>query len=186
MSAGVAALGPLARANPARQAEELAVNVIAVHELTLAVLPDMVDRDEGAILVTGSTAGLQPVPFAATYSATKAFANTFAEALGVELQGTNVTCTVLAPGPVRTEFCKVAGVPRLESISWWLSWQDPDRVARDALDAMDRGRRIVTPGPMAKLQAFAGRQAPRALLLPVLRVAMPIALRFGARTKRRA
>ena len=58
---------------------------------------------------------MQPVPSAATYAATKAFVNTFTEALSVELAGTGVTVALLCPGPVRTEFVKSAGMnePRL-------------------------------------------------------------------------
>ncbi len=185
-NAGFATFGPLAHADSDHEASEVAVNVVAVHELTLAVLPGMIARDEGAILLTGSTAGLQPVPSAATYCATKSFVNTFAEALSGELRGTNVTCTLLAPGPVRTEFFAVAGVGAMESITWWLAWQPPERVAKAALDAMARGRRVVTPGPVAKLQAAAGLHIPRTILLPVLSLAMPLILRFSSRARTRA
>jgi short-subunit dehydrogenase len=180
-NAGFTSCGDLSEADPAREADEVAVNVTAVHELTLAVLPGMLARDEGAILVTGSAAGEQPVPSAATYSATKAFVNTFAQALSVELRGTNVTCTLLAPGPVRTEFFDVGGVGRMEAITRVFSWQSPERVAEDALRAMERGRRIVIPGPVAKLQAICGRHMPRALLFPLLRAVFLPVLRFSAR-----
>lgn len=185
-NAGFASCVALSDGDPAREADAVAVNVIAVHELTLAVLPSMLARDEGAILVTGSTAGEQPVPSAATYSATKAFANTFAQALSVELRGTNVTCTLLAPGPVRTEFFDVGGVGRMEAITRWLSWQSPERVAEDALRGMERGRRVVIPGPMAKAQALLGRHMPRALLFALLRAVFLPVLRFSARPKVRA
>jgi short-subunit dehydrogenase len=185
-NAGFTSCGALSEADPAREADEVAVNVTAVHELTLAVLPGMLARDEGAILVTGSAAGEQPVPSAATYSATKAFANTFAQALSVELRGTNVTCTLLAPGPVRTEFFDVGGVGRMEAITRFFSWQSPERVAEDALRGMERGRRVVIPGPVAKLQAICGRHMPRALLFPLLRAVFLPVLRFSARPKVRA
>jgi uncharacterized protein len=185
-NAGFTSCGALSEADPAREADEVAVNVTAVHDLTLAVLPGMLARDEGAILVTGSAAGEQPVPSAATYAATKAFVNTFSQALSVELRGTNVTCTLLAPGPVRTEFFDVGGVGRMEAITRCFSWQTPERVAEDALRAMERGRRVVSPGPMAKLQAFTGRHMPRALLFPLLRAVFLPVLRFSARPKVRA
>jgi uncharacterized protein len=174
-NAGFTTCGSLRDADPVREAEAVAVNVTAVHELGLAVLPGMLARHEGAILVTGSAAGEQPVPSAATYAATKAFVNAFAQALSIELRGTNVTCTLLAPGPVRTEFFDVGGVGRMERLTRWFSWQSSERVAEDALRAMERGRRLVIPGPMAKLQAFGGRHMPRALLFPLLRaVFLPI------------
>ena len=74
------------------------LNVAAVHELTLAFLRPMVERRAGAILNVASLAAFQPVPGMATYAATKAFVQSFSEALHAELAGTGVSCTVLAPG----------------------------------------------------------------------------------------
>ena len=182
-NAGFTTCGPVSEANPLRELDAVAVNVTAAHALVLAVLPGMLERDEGAILVTGSAAGVQPVPSAATYAATKAFVNTFAEALSVELRETNVTCTLLAPGPVRTEFFDVGGVARMESITGFFAWQSPERVAEDALVAMERGRRVVIPGPVAKLQALAGRLVPRMLLFPLLRTVFLPIVRYSAKPK---
>ena len=69
----------------------------------------MVARRSGRILNLGSTAGFQPGPGMAVYYATKAFVNSFTEALGYELHGTGVTATVSCPGATATEFGKVAG-----------------------------------------------------------------------------
>ena len=179
-NAGFPTCGALADNDPQLEADEVEVNVVAVHELTLAVLGPMLERRSGAILVTGSNAGEQPVPTAATYAATKAFANAFGQALHAELQGTGVTCTVLAPGPVRTEFARAGGIAGAERLKWW-TWQSPDRVVDDALKALERGRRMVIPGPVAKAQAFGGRYTPRGLLFPVLRLFFLPSLR-GSRT----
>jgi short-subunit dehydrogenase len=179
-NAGFATFGPLAEADATREAALLAVNVTALHELTLAVLPGMVERNAGAIVISGSVAGEQPIPSAATYSATKAFANTFGQALSIELLGTNVTCTVLCSGPVRTEFFAVAGVGKMESVSGWMGWQDPARIANATLAAMERGHRLVTPGTISKVQALAGRHTPRALLLRVLGASAPRIVRRSA------
>jgi short-subunit dehydrogenase len=184
-NAGFTTCGPVSEADPAREAQAVAVNVTAAHELVLAVLPGMLERNEGAILVTGSAAGEQPVPSAATYAATKAFVNAFAQALSVELHGTSVTCTLLSPGPVRTEFFDVGGVGRMEAVTRFFSWQSPERVARDAVLAMERGRRIIIPGPVAKVQAVGGRYMPRALLFPLLRLIFLPIVRFSARPKGR-
>ena len=61
------------------------------------------------MLNIGSIAGLQPLPGAAAYSATKAFVQTFSEAVHEGLHATGVSCTVLCPGPVPTEWWEVAG-----------------------------------------------------------------------------
>jgi hypothetical protein len=119
---------------------------------------------------------MQPVPSAATYVASKAFVNTFAESLHGELRGTGVSCTLLAPGPVRTEFMAVGGAEYLEERRWF-AWQSPETVARAGLLGARRGQRTVIPGPMAKLQALAGRHLPHQLTFVVLRTVILPGLR---------
>jgi hypothetical protein len=167
-NAGFTTCGYLAEGDPAREAEEVEVDVVAMHALTLAVLPGMLERRNGTVLITGSTAGMQPVPGAATYAASKAFANTFAESLHAELRGTGVTCTLLAPGPVRTEFMSVGGAAELEA-KQWMGWRSPRAVARAGLRGAGRRRRRVVPGPLARAQGLAGRHAPRRLTFLVTR-----------------
>ncbi|WP_369217280.1 SDR family NAD(P)-dependent oxidoreductase [Streptomyces flavofungini] len=179
-NAGFPTCGPLSANDPVREAAQVQVNVVALHALTQALLPGMLARRRGRVLVTGSLAGHQPVPTAATYSATKAFANTFAEALHGELRGTGVSCTLLAPGPVRTGFYAVGGVPGLRDRRF-LAWLTPRRVAEAGLRSMARGRRLVVPGPAAKVQYVLGRHTPRPLLQPVLRTVFLPLLR-GARS----
>jgi short-subunit dehydrogenase len=168
-NAGFATFGRFAALDPEREREQLELNAVAVQDLVLAVLPGMLRRKAGAILVVGSTAGHQPMPGNATYCSSKAFANTFAEALHSELKGSGVSCTLLAPGPVKTEFTEVAKVTGIEGIGGSFAWQDAARVARLALEGMEHGRRIVVPGTFARLQTLGGRYTPRAVLLPVLK-----------------
>ncbi|MFD7102742.1 SDR family NAD(P)-dependent oxidoreductase [Streptomyces celluloflavus] len=184
-NAGFPACGPFSENDPAKESASVQVNVVSLHALTQALLPGMLARRRGGILVTGSTAGCQPVPTAATYSAGKAFANTFAESLHAELRGTGVSCTLLAPGPVRTNFYAVGGMSRLQERKF-LAWLTPERVAEAGLRGLAQGRRVVVPGPVAKAQYLAGRHTPRALLFPVLRAAvLPVFrnARSGSRTR---
>jgi short-subunit dehydrogenase len=167
-NAGFPVCGPVAGNDPGLEAGQVEVNVVALHALTLAVLPGMLERRHGGILVTGSTAGLQPVPTAATYAASKAFANAFAQALHAEVAGTGVRVTLLAPGPVLTGFNRVGGVEHIERIRWF-GWSTAERVAEAGLDGLARGRRLVVPGPLARLQALGGRHLPAPLVDAVLR-----------------
>ena len=71
---------------------QVQLNVVAVHDLTLAVLPGMIERGAGGILISGSAAGNSPIPNNATYSSTKAFLNTFSESLRGELRKFRRAC----------------------------------------------------------------------------------------------
>jgi uncharacterized protein len=173
-NAGFATYGPLWEAEPDREREEVRLNVEALHELTLAFLPDMVERGYGAILNVGSTAGFQPLPGNATYAAGKAFVNSFSEALHAELADTGVSCTVLCPGPVATEFAEASGVGHLEQGAPGFVFAGAGDVARAAVEGMDKGRRVVMPRVTDTVQGALGRYTPRSVLLPVVR-------RFGDR-----
>ncbi len=168
LNAGFATYGALTDLEPDREREQVSVNVVAVHDLLVSLLPAMVARRRGAVLVTGSTAGNQPSPHNATYAATKAFANTLSESLHTELRRTGVTCTLLAPGPVRTEFADVSDLGALAQRLPSFAWVSAEDAAEAAVVGMERGRRRVVPGPTAKLQDIGGKHTPRSILNPVL------------------
>lgn len=168
-NAGVASYGPIQSADPDHERREVELDVNAVHDLVLAVLPGMLERRQGAFLITGSTAGFQPGPNNATYAASKAFANIFAESLHSELAGTGVTCTLLAPGPVRTEFADTAGIGSATAgVPTWL-FENPASVAEAAVRGMDRNARRITPGAIATAQSVLGALTPTSLTSPLLR-----------------
>jgi short-subunit dehydrogenase len=135
-------------------------------ELTHAALPGMIARGSGAVLNIGSIAGFQPLPDAAVYSATKAFVQTFSEAVQEGLHGTGVSCTVLCPGPVHTEWWEIAGA---DQSGVGFAATSADVVADAAITAMLDGKRLVVPGVAAKMVGFGGRFTPHGILLPALR-----------------
>ncbi len=168
-NAGFATFGRLHELDADREREETEVNAVAVQDLTLAVLPKMMQRQTGAILIVGSTSGHQPTPANATYAASKAFANSFAESLHSELSGTGVTCTLLAPGPTITGFNEVAGITKIDGVGGSFVWVTAERVAKEAIQGMNCNRRIVIPGFIAQAQTLGGRYTPRIILLPILK-----------------
>ncbi|MCG8915010.1 SDR family oxidoreductase [Actinokineospora sp. PR83] len=168
-NAGFATYGLLSTLDPKRERSQVELDVVAVHELTLAVLPGMLARKAGAILITGSTAGNQPGPNNTTYAASKAFANTFAESLRAELAGTGVSCTLLAPGPVQTEFTRVAEVPAVDRLVPGALWVSAETVARQAVAGLAEDRRRVVPGLFAKVQTLGGLYSPRWISAALLR-----------------
>ena len=116
------------------------VNIKSLVSLTSLYLPGMLKRKSGHILHVGSTAGFVPGPYQSTYYASKAFVNSFSQALSEELLGTGVSSTVICPGPVRTGFIQSS---HLEGLDIWKLAVSPKSVARKAYKAMMRGRPIV-------------------------------------------
>jgi short-subunit dehydrogenase len=136
------------------------LNVRSLLELTHLLLPHMLARGRGRILNVGSTAGFQPGPYMATYYASKAFVNSFSEALHEELLGTGVTCTVLTPGATATEFAKNAGASDSALFQSGLV-ASPAKVASMGYRGMQRGRAIIVTGLLNKLMVQALRITPR-------------------------
>ena len=148
-SAGFGTSGPFAASDLGRELAMVQVNATSLMHLTHLFLPGMIARRSGRILNLGSTAGFQAGPGMATYYATKAFVNSFTEALVYELRGTGVTATVACPGATATDFGKVAGTA--ESRLFHLGTTSPEFVARHAYRTMMAGKPMSLPGWRAKL-----------------------------------
>jgi short-subunit dehydrogenase len=167
-NAGTATFGPVAKLDPAAEKAQVQLNVLGVHDLTLAVLPGMVERRAGGILISGSAAGNSPIPNNATYAASKAFVNTFSESLRGELKSVGVHVTLLAPGPVRTDLpdpSEASLVDRLVPEFLWISTQ---HTAKLSLDALERNKMRVVPGVTSKAMSVASGYTPRAVVAPIV------------------
>lgn len=146
-NAGFGTNGRLAELSLEREMEEIRLNVLSLAVLTRLYLPGMISRGRGRIVNLGSVGSFVPVPFMATYGATKAFVLSFSEALATELEGTGVHVLALCPGATRTEFQKVAGVEGKTPDSRYMTAAE---VARQAIAAARRGDRALVPGFMNK------------------------------------
>jgi uncharacterized protein len=149
-----------------RDAEMVRVNCEAVVVLTRAFLPGMIERGRGGIVTVASTAGAQPLPYEATYGATKAFATNFTEALHMELRGTGVKALAVNPGPVATEWQQVARYDEMGVESMPGKIEAP-QVVREALRAYDRDRRAMVPGRFFRNFMRVNSVTPRAIKLRV-------------------
>jgi short-subunit dehydrogenase len=147
-----------------RDAELVRVNCEAVVVLTRAFLPAMIARGSGGVIVVASTAGMQPLPYEAVYAASKAFALNFTDALHAELRGTGVRCLAVNPGPVPTEWQRIAGWEEMTKAPGTIS---AHQVAREALAAYDRGARSLVPGALFRWAMRGSSLGPRALKLRV-------------------
>ena len=116
------------------------LNVLGVHDLALAVLPGMVERKAGGILISGSAAGNSPIPNNATYAATKAFVNTFSESLRGELKRAGVHVTLLAPGPVRETLPDAHEQSLVEKLIPDFLWISTEYTAKLSLDGLERNK----------------------------------------------
>jgi short-subunit dehydrogenase len=168
-SAGLGGHGRFWQTEPDVEHRTLAVNIVALTELTKLFLPAMVARGNGRVLNVASTAGFQPGPFMATYYASKAYVISFTDAVAEELSGTGVTATALCPGVVPTGFQAAAqmsaDLPLLKSPGA----KSAEFVAQAAYNGMIRGRRIVIPGGLNKVGAQAVRVSPRRVMTKVVR-----------------
>ncbi|WGX95239.1 SDR family oxidoreductase [Nocardioides sp. L-11A] len=136
------------------------VLVRAVLRLSHAALGGMVERGRGGVINVSSVAAFLP---RGTYSAAKAWVNSFSAWAHQEYAGRGVTVMALCPGFVRTEFHQRLGIDR-DASAPRLLWLEADRLVRDALADFDRGRAMSIPSKRYKTIVTASRLAPRPLL----------------------
>lgn len=166
LCANAGGTGVVARSDPASATAEVTLNVFGVFDLVLAVLPGMRARRAGGILVSGSAAGNSPIPNFATYAASKAFVNTFAESLHVELKDSGVHVTVLAPGRLRA----ASASPEQGSAVPGFLWASAAYAAQMALEGLSGNKMRVVPGLRAKAISVATGYAPRMIVGPAWKI----------------
>ena len=164
-NAGLGDHGSFATGDAARIVEMLEVNIVALTRLTHRLLPEMIARKRGAILNVSSSASFLPMAKLGVYAASKAYVTSFSEALGTELSGSGVSVTALCPGPVRTEFGKVATRPDGEhDLGPAITYVSAEKVVHVGLAAAERGQAIAIPGLVMKIGMFFVRITPLAVL----------------------
>ena len=138
-------------------------NITGTLYLVQRVLADMIARDDGKILVTGSIAGYIPGAFNAVYNGTKAFIDNFTEAVRNEIkESKGVTLTTLMPGATDTEFFDRAGMN--DTDVGQAKKDDPAKVAKDGWDALMAGKGHIVSGWFNKLQVLAAGVVPQSIL----------------------
>lgn len=134
-------------------------NVTGTIYLVQQVARGMCARGRGRVLVTGSIAGFQPGSFHAVYNGSKAFVDSFAQALRNELKDTGVTVSLLMPGPTDTEFFERAHLLDTR-VGADMKKDDPAMVARVGFDAMLKGEADVVAGWKSRMQVAASKVMP--------------------------
>jgi hypothetical protein len=156
------AIGRFDQMDPERISEMLQVNIVALTELTRLLLPAMIARRHGRVLLVASTASFQPGPRMAVYFATKAYVLSFGEALAYELRSTGITVTTLCPGATATNFFNTAGANEIALRPMMTAAE----VAQIGYRACKAGRRVVVAGVLNRILAVAARLVPHSIILP--------------------
>jgi short-subunit dehydrogenase len=143
--------------DPAEWRHVIDTNVTGTLLLIQEIARRMVARNEGRILIVGSVAGHIAGSFQAVYNGTKAFIDSFADALGNELKDTEVTVTCLKPGATDTEFFERADM--LDTKVAQAKKDDPADVARTGWEAMKDGKRSIVHGWKNQLEVAAVKVA---------------------------
>lgn len=165
-NAGLGDHGRFETADWERVRQMLEVNIFALTRLTHALLPTLKAQAGAVILNISSAASFFPIPKLAVYAATKAYVSSFSEAIRAELRGSGVRVTTVCPGPVSTEFGRIAErttnpeplhSPDCLRVS-------PQKVVADALRAVEQDRPRVIPGWGVALTVAVATLLPMALL----------------------
>ncbi|HIS11564.1 MAG TPA: SDR family oxidoreductase [Candidatus Onthocola stercoravium] len=160
-NAGFGLFGTFTETNLDRELEMIDLNIKAYHILTKLFLRDFIKKDSGYILNVCSSAGFMAGPRLSTYYATKNYITKLTMAINEELRqaGSNVSISALCPGPVNTNFNKVAHG------EFSIREADPAYVAKYAIDKMFARKMLIVPTFKMKLTLFASRFAPYRLQL---------------------
>lgn len=163
-NAGFGLISPFVEIDTETGLRMVDLNVRALYFLTKEFSKKMAKKNERVlgIINIASTAAFQPVPGFATYAATKAFVLNLTEAVSKELEG-KVKVMAVCPGPTKTEFFNVAGLPNMRA----KFIMTPEKVVRGSLKAFEKGKRTYIPGFFNKLLVFLQRFVSRGLVLKV-------------------
>lgn len=159
-NAGFGVHGEFVNTDLNKEIQMIETNITAVHVLMKLYLKDMVNKDKGHILNVSSMAAFGPGPLMSSYYASKAYVYRLSEGVKTELKkkNSNVKISVLCPGPVRTNFNKVAGVdfaaPSLSS----------EYVGKYAVNKMLKNKFVIVPGIFMKITRFFEKIVPHNLV----------------------
>ncbi|MBQ9072658.1 MAG: SDR family oxidoreductase [Bacilli bacterium] len=160
-NAGFGTIGSFRKTDMDKELNMIDLNIKAVHILTKLFLKDFVKKDSGYILNVSSASAFQPGPLMATYYSTKCYVYHLTLAIYEELRrmNSNVKISCLCPGPVNTNFNKVA------NCEFTMDALSSEYVARYAIDKMFKNKLLIIPGFTIKLVYIFGRFVPNKLKL---------------------
>ena len=159
-NAGFGDCGNFTKTDLEKEINMIKTNIIAYHILMKLYLKDMKEKNSGKILNVASIAGFMPGPLMSTYYATKAYIVRLSEGIREELkkEKSNVKISILCPGPVATNFNKVANV------KFNLREADSMQVAKYAIKKLEKGKFYIIPGIDVKIAKIGAKLLPTTLI----------------------
>ena len=163
-NAGFGMLGEFYMTKLEREMDMIDLNIKCVHTLTKLFINDMMKRNSGYILNVASSAAFSPGPLMATYYATKAYVYNLTMAISEELKKSksNVYVGCLCPGPVDTEFNKVA------KVEFSMPSKQASYVANYAIEKMLKRKKVIIPGNNIKMVHILQKLLPLKIMLPMV------------------
>ena len=159
-AAGLGQFGAFHTSAIDQELAQVRVNCEAMVHLSRLFVPRMVERRRGWVLILASTASFQPLPYFATYAASKAFDRFFALGLAAEVARYGVKVTALCPGPTESEFFRISRARAFER----RGVQSTAEVVRQGINGLARGKRTVLPSAEGRLTSFIVRFLPVTLI----------------------
>ncbi len=146
-NAGFGSMGDFAKLDLERELDMIGLNIMALVALTHRYLQRMREEKKGLIINVASTASFQPVPYFATYAATKAFVRSFSEAIAEENRTYGINVMALCPGPTETGFFEAADINKdVKNQMMQKGMQTPEEVVETAMNAIKNGKTQVISG----------------------------------------
>ncbi len=169
-NAGFGSMGDFSKLELERELEMISLNIMALVALTHRYLQQMRSRKSGTIINVSSSASFQPLPFMATYAATKAFVTSFSEAIAEENRPHGIKVLALCPGATETNFFDAANIKEPVQVK---GMQTPEEVVETGLNAVRKGKSSVISGwtnyAVAHLATFAPNSLVTKAVAKVLR-----------------
>ena len=151
----------------------LNLNIITLTELCTLFGKEMRKEKQGYILNIASTGAYQPVPYFASYAATKSYVLNFSEAIAKELKKHNITVTCLSPGVTNTNFFDIAGIGNQKKGMWKNKTRmSPKKVAQIGIHALFNKKISIVPGFMNNFLIFLIRLTPRTIVANIMKKLM--------------
>ncbi len=169
-NAGVGLVGEASELSLDQQLQMIDLNIRALTAITLKFLPAMKKRNAGGIINVSSVAAFLPGPYMSVYYASKAYVQSFSDSLAEELKTSKVRVMTLCPGPVDTGFQSAAGLDTKRWIYKLMMPKSAHDVAVAGWAGFKAGNKTVFPGLLDMLTAWTAKIAPKALLMPMIKI----------------